>query len=218
MLRHARKWACPISEGRSFLRSVRYRGGVEWSATAFVISVTAVIVSAALAAMEGNWRKRPGLAMGFADHGGMWSDLMLLSLANAVIVPHLSIGWWLVGAALAATVASIIVHRFWYSPRGGGDHMWPARTHGVWSRDLSWSGWAHVVYVIGELTLLLGFAIHPVPADAVILVAAIFTIHVPIGLLQPRWFLTGHIATVQEQPLLAPLLLALWAVTGVKLG
>jgi hypothetical protein len=74
-----------------------------------------------------------------------------------------------------------------------------------------------VLYVAGELTLLIGFVLHAAPADAVILVAAIFTVHVPIGLLQPRWFLTGHIATVQEQPLLAPLLLALWAATIVKL-
>ena len=191
---------------------------VEWSWPAYGLSAVAVIVSGALAWAEGNWRKRPGLAMGFADHGGMWSDLVLLSMANAVIAPHLSVGWWRAAALLASTVPALAVHAYWYSPRGGGDHMWPAHVHGVWWRDLSWAGWAHVVYVMGELTLLAGFAIHPVPSDVAIFVAAIFTIHVPIGLLQPRWFLTGHIATVQEQPLLAPLLLALWAVTGVKIG
>ena len=42
-------------------------------------------------------------------------------------------------------------------------------------------------------------------AEVVMLVAAIFTIHVPIGLLQPRWFTTGHIATIVEQPLLVAL-------------
>jgi hypothetical protein len=61
-----------------------------------------------------------------------------------------------------------------------------------------------------------GFLVHAMPTDVVMLVAAIFTIHIPIGLLQPRWFKTGHIATVVEQPLLAPLLLAVWAVTLVK--
>jgi hypothetical protein len=70
---------------------------------------------------------------------------------------------------------------------------------------------------MGELTVLAGFLVHHVPTDVVILTTAIFTIHVPIGLLQPRWFRTGHIATVSEQPLLAPLLMALWAVTYVKL-
>jgi hypothetical protein len=181
------------------------------------MSVSAVVVSGFIAWREGNGTRRPGLAMGFFEHGGMWSDLVLLSMANAVIVPHLTWGWWIGAAAFVSTLASVWVHRHWYSARGGGDHMWPAHAHGVWWRDLSAAGWAHVLYVIGELTLLLGFALHAAPPEVVIFVTAIFTVHVPIGLLQPRYFLTGHIATVQEQPLLAPLLLALWAVAMIKL-
>jgi hypothetical protein len=207
---------------------------VEWSWTAWAISVVAVLAAGALAWLEGNWRRHPGLGMGFANHGGMWSDLVLLSMANAVIVPHLTWGWWVAPALAVATVASLRVHAHWHRaprPLGGddsterdgtrrlwGDHMWPSyAARGVWWRDLSWSGWAHVLYVIGELTLLMGFALHQAPADVVVFVAAVFTVHVPIGLLQPRWFLTGHIATVQEQPLLAPLLLALLDATIVKL-
>jgi hypothetical protein len=180
----------------------------------------------------------------------MWSDLVLLAMANAVIVPHLTSGPWLVGALAIGGLASIWVHAYWYHPPSvarervseiearperdiqddaaprpcagesaeiAGDHMWPAHVHGSWWRDLSWSGWAHVVYVTGELALLLGFVVHVMPPEVVIFVAAILTIHVPIGLLQPRWFKTGHIATIVEQPLLAPLLVALWAVTVVKL-
>jgi hypothetical protein len=217
---------------------------MDWSWGAWIVSASAVVLSGAIAWAEGNWARRPGLAMGFTDHGGMWSDLVLLSMANAVIVPHLSIGPWLLWALAASTGASLWVHRHWYTPRQrdddgtsaalppaghtvaapekshashGGDHIWPNRTRGSWWRDLSWSGWAHVGYVIAELTLLAGFLVHPIPAAVVILITVIFTIHVPIGLLQPRWFRTGHIATVQEQPLLAPLLLALWTVTYVKL-
>jgi hypothetical protein len=192
---------------------------VDWSWVAWLISVAAVVTSGAIAWAEGNWTARPGLAMGFANHGGMWSDLVLLSLANAVIVPHLAAGLWMIPAAIIASVASLWVHSHWYRPgSGSGDHMWPTHAGGTWWRDLSWSGWAHVLYVIGELTLLMGFVLHRAPADVVILVAAIFTVHVPVGLLQPRWYRTGHIATVQEQPLLAPLLLALWAATFVKLS
>jgi hypothetical protein len=197
------------------------------------------MVSGCIAWAEGNWTARPGLAMGFANHGGMWSDLVLLSMANAAIVPHLLPGQWILGAVAIGTIASLWVHRHWYTPRSamaehpappggdqsvpvapdprGGDHMWPHHTRGTWWQDLSAAGWAHVIYVIAELTVLAGFLLHPVPTDVVIFVTAIFTIHVPIGLLQPRWFRTGHIATVQEQPLLAPLLLALWAVTMIKL-
>jgi hypothetical protein len=204
------------------------------------VSVAAVLLSGAIAWAEGNWQRRPGLAMGIADHGGMWGDLVLLPMANAAIVPYLTIGPWLLVALGAATVASLWVHKHWYTPRAcddegpaaavernaepdlakardRGDHMWPRRVHGTWGRDLSWSGWAHVLYVVGELAVLAGFLVHRVPTDVVILTTAIFTIHVPIGLLQPRWFRTGHIATVREQPLLAPLLMALWAVTMIKL-
>jgi hypothetical protein len=269
---------------------------VEWSWPAWLISVGAVIASGAVAWAEGNWLRRPGLAMGFANHGGMWSDLVLLSMANAVVVPHLTSGPWLIGALLVGGLAAIWVHVFWYHPPSlmagpmsygetnavrdngdsllnadlesegelnvlsdhpdgahsrssrellsddevfvpdrdiydgndcqlaaddwrhhAGDHMWPAHVRHSWWRDLSWSGWAHVVYVAGELALLVGFLLHPMPSDVVILLAMIFTIHVPIGLLQPRWYRTGHIATVSEQPLLAPLLFALWAVILVKL-
>ena len=195
-----------------------------WSWPAWVVSVVAVVVSGALAWLEGNWAKRPGLAMGFANHGGMWSDLILLSLANAVIVPYLTFGVWLTAAIALSAIASMLVHIHWYGHRPpgpgvdqkGSNHMWPRRTRGTWWGDLSWSGWAHVLYVIAELTLLAGFLLHDVPGQVVLLVAIIFTIHVPIGLLQPRYFLTGHVATATEQPLLVPCLAALWAVIAYK--
>jgi hypothetical protein len=209
---------------------------MEFSWTTWVISVAAVVVSGLIARLEGNWRRRPGLGMGFVNHGGMWGDVLWLPLANSVIVPHLTPGPWILVALAASAAASLAVHAFWYGRgrdahcaddrlvalgdeqpgRRRGDHMWPARVDGVWWRDLSWSGWAHVVYVVAELTLLAGFATHAMPAAAIVLVAAVFTLHVPIGLLQPRYFLTGHIATASEQPLLLPLLAALWAAVASK--
>jgi hypothetical protein len=190
---------------------------MEWSWPAWLISVGAVVASGLIAWVEGNWSQRPGLGMGFANHGGMWGGLLLLPLANATIVPHLTVGPWIAAAVAAGTAASLLVHRYWYGPAGRGDHMWPRHAHGTWARDLSWSGWTHVLYVIGELALLAGFAIHTVTPDAVLFVAAVFTIQLPVGLLQPRYFLTGHIATAGEQPLLLPCLLALWAVVAGKL-
>jgi hypothetical protein len=73
-----------------------------------------------------------------------------------------------------------------------------------------------VVYVAGELAILIGFLVFPVPSAVIALVALIFTLHVPLGLLQPRWFLTGEIAGVRKQPLLVPLLTTLWFVCVVK--
>ena len=193
---------------------------MEFSWIAWALSVAAVIASGTTAWYEGCLVRRPGLDMGFANHGGMWGDLIWLSIANAVIVPHLTWGWWLAGAITVATGASLWVHRYWYRGTHAAhscEHMWPARPHGIWTRDLSLAGWLHVLYVIGELTLLVGFLIHPMPAAAVIVVAVIFTIHIPVGLLQPRWFLSGQVASWRQQPLLVPCLAILWLVAAAKI-
>jgi hypothetical protein len=159
--------------------------------------------------------------MGFVHHGGMWGDLVLLPLANAVIVAHLDAGLWIAAALVAALALSIWVHIHWY--RGDAtrahsrEHMWPSRPHGSWWRDLSWAGWAHVAYVAGELAILAGFLLHPMPAEVVALVCVVFTLHVPLGLLQPRWYLTGEIASPRAQPLLVPLLAMLWTVGLTKI-
>jgi hypothetical protein len=55
------------------------------------------------------------------------------------------------------------------------------------------------------------------PAATVITVAAIFTIHLPVGLLQPRWFLTGQVASWRQQPLLLLCLAALWLISAAKI-
>jgi hypothetical protein len=192
---------------------------VEWSWTAWALSVAAVIASAAAAWFEGCLVRRPGLDMGFANHGGMWGDLIWLPIANAVIVPHLTWGRWAIAAAAIATTASVWVHYYWYRGTKAAhscEHMWPARPHGTWRRDLSAAGWLHVFYVIGELTLLIGFLVHSIPPATVLTVAAIFTLHISIGLLQPRWFLSGQIASWRQQPLLLPCLAALWLISAAK--
>ena len=196
---------------------------VDWSWTTWTVSVAAVAISGALAWAQGNLTRRPGLDMGFANHGGMWGDLVLLPIANAAIVPNLGPGLWIAAALAITTALSIWVHMYWY--RGdqpsrrrahSRDHMWPARRHGSWWRDLSWSGWAHVAYVAAELALLTGFLLFPMPDAVIAIVCVVFTLHVPLGLLQPRWFVTGEIATPRKQPLLLPLLGALWVVALTK--
>jgi hypothetical protein len=190
---------------------------MEWSGVTWIVSVAAVVASGGIAWVEGNWKSRPGLGMGFSNHGGMWGDLVLLPIANAAIVPHLSFGVWVIPALAVATLASIAVHVHWGGRgegRRSGDHMWPALDRTSWWRDLSGAGWAHVLYVIGELTLLLGFAVHAMPLSAVLLVAAIFSLHVPLGLLQPRRFVSSRAASMP--PLLVPCLAMLWIVALAK--
>lgn len=195
-----------------------------FSGLAYVLSVAAVIGSAGLAWRKGDLRRRTGVDIGFANHGGMWGDLMLLPIANALIVPWLSTGWWIALAATLGSALSIAVHVHWYgggaaaSSRRSRGHMWPSHARGSWWRDLAPAGWAHVVYVAGELALLCGFLLFPMPRPVVWIVAAIFTLHVPLGLLQPRWYLTRRLPSLREQPLLVPLLTLLWIVTALKLA
>jgi hypothetical protein len=193
---------------------------VQFDWLTYALSIVAVLISAMLAAVQGNFRRRPGLDMGFVNHGGMWGDLLLLPIANAAIVPHLRVGPWLALALPITFALSCWVHVHWYRgrkpDRHSHEHMWPSHARGAWWRDLSWAGWAHVVYVAGELAILIGFLVFPVPSAVIALVALIFTLHVPLGLLQPRWFLTGEIAGVRKQPLLVPLLTTLWFVCVVK--
>ena len=200
---------------------------MDFSTTAWGVSVLAVVLSGLLAWAQGCFIKRPGLDMGFFNHGGMWGDLVLLPIANAAIVAHLQPGIWIAIGLALGLVLSAWVHVHWYrgdkavhSPRSSvhsSEHMWPSRPCGFWWRDLSWAGWAHVLYVAGELTVLFGFLLFPMPDEVIAVVLAVFTLHVPLGLLQPRWFLTGEIAGPRKQPLLLPLLATLWVVAVVKL-
>lgn len=192
---------------------------MEWSWTTWAVSVAAVAVSGLVAWVEGLWRRRPGLDIGFVNHGGMWGDAVLLPLANAAIVPWLAPGWWLAAPLALAAASSVAVHVWWHGgvPVGVRDHMWPSRPTGHWAADLSWAGWCHVAYVTGELGLLLAFAATLVPRDVVLLVTVVLTLHVPLGLLQPAWFATGRVFPAGLR-LLAATLAAVWAAGWLKWG
>ena len=204
---------------------------MQFDVTVWLVSVVAVVISGILAWVGGHWTRSARVDMGFANHGGMWGDLVLLPLANAAIVPYLSWGTWVVVSLVVCTLLSAWVHIHWYrGNRDGNDgrtpidsglhsreHMWPTRPYGSWWKDLSSSGWAHVAYVACELTVLIGFLLFPMPVETIAVVAAVFSLHVPLGLLQPRWFLTGEIAGPRKQPLLVPCLGLLWAACLMKI-
>src|SRR5918993_737429 len=166
-----------------------------WSGATWLASVGAVLVCGAVAAREGHWRRRPGLEMGFADHGGMWGDLLLLPVVNAVAVPWIEPGGWLLGPFAPGTVITVALHMVWHGGTQDGvrDHMWPSRPTGRWAGDLSWAGWLHVLYVSGEMSLLAAWALSPAPRDVVLMVIAILSLHAPLGMLQPSWFATGRL-------------------------
>jgi hypothetical protein len=189
---------------------------IEWSWPAWAASVLAVAGSGLAAWLEGTWRRGEDLDLGFVNHGGMWGDLVLLPLANAVIVPYLSPGAWLAGPLAVSALLSVWLHAGWHggATAGAREHMWPARRHARWWRDLSVAGWLHLLYVAAEVTLLLGYAFTAVPLSVVFIVTAVLTLHVPLGLLQPARALTGR--WPPRHRLLAPALALVWGVAAVK--
>lgn len=188
-----------------------------FSWTTWLVSVAIVVVCGGVAWMEGNWRRRDGLDIGFADHGGMWGDLLLLPFANAIVVPHLTFGRWLLLPLAISTLVSVWLHATWHGGHTSAvhDHMWPSRPYGHRFRDLSAAGWLHVIYVIAELGLIVAWVLSPMPVTVVVLVAIVLTAHVPLGLLQPGWLATRHRPRTAT-PMLVAALILLWAAVAVK--
>ena len=209
---------------------------MHWSWTAWVVTVAAVALSGAVAAIEGNFQRGARLDMGFVDHGGMWGDLVLLSAANALVIPHVAAAASLLPRSAASAAPgtfahilcfvagfalSVLAHRRWYRGERGGrpwrEHMWPTRPHGTWVRDLSAAGWLHLLYMSGQLAIVLAYAITPMPAPAVWAVSGLLSVHVPLGLLQPARAVTGRWNAGASRPMLAGVLLAIWFVAAIKL-
>lgn len=156
--------------------------------------------------------------MGFVDHGGMWGDVLLLPIANAVIVPWIAPGWWLLGPLAVGALWSVALHAWWHGGRTDAvcDHMWPARSHGHWAVDLSLAGWCHVAYVTGQIALLLAFALTRTPPATVLVVALVLTVHVPLGVLQPAWFARRRVFGWSLNTMVVALALV-WGVAAWKL-
>lgn len=192
---------------------------MEWSWTAWTVTVAAVATSGVAAWAGGRWRAGPGLDLGFVNHGGMWGDAVLLPVANALVAPWIRPGWWLLGPVLLAGAASAALHAWWHGGTRDGfrDHLWPARPAARWTKDLSWAGWCHVAFVTGQLALLLGYAAVAVPRPVVLAVTAVLTVHVPVGLLQPAWRATGRVPRSNIQLLVAAMA-AVWLVAVAKVN
>jgi hypothetical protein len=189
----------------------------DWSWPTWIVSVAFVMLSGLCAWREGNWRRRDDLEIGFVNHGGMWGDLLLLPIVNAVIVPWLPRAGWLIVPALAGVAASWWLHAHWHRGSGEGfwrEHLWPARPHDRWQRNLSWAGWLHVLYVALEMALLVAYALTPVPISVILIVSILLTLHVPIGLLTPAWIATR--GTLVRNRLLWPALAVVWIVAILK--
>lgn len=159
--------------------------------------------------------------MGFLNHGGMWSDLIILSVATGLAFPYFSKNRLLALAMLlVALVATVIAHAQWaksFRAEGITGHMFPVHETGKWYLDISKAGWMHVLVMTALLAAIFMSMISPLPEKAVISVSFLFTAHVFLATLQPGWYCTGILWTWKNvgPPLVAAALI--WIIAVLKI-
>ncbi len=165
----------------------------------WLISIAVVVLSALVTMAAGTFTIPRTSGMGFVNHGGMWSDLLLLPVANAVIVPQLRIprgrrAILLALAGVASLLTSIAMHVVWMNlawSQQSRAFMFTDEVRDAWYLALTPSGWIHLGYMTVEMTLLVWYALSPMPRRVTLSVTAVLLLHIPVAILQPGWYVSG---------------------------
>ncbi len=124
----------------------------------------------------------------FFAHAGMWGDFLIFPFINGLIWDHLHpFSWqtWLV--VLGSLLITLALHVFWASNHSTTGHMWPNHKTGKWYSDMSMSGWLHVIYMTCQLSILILYALNPMPYFVVVATGVLLTIFWPLGVIQPAY-------------------------------
>jgi hypothetical protein len=193
---------------------------MKFSLTAFIVTVAAVVVSGVISFMEGNFTSK-NVTMGFVNHGGMWGDLIIMSVVTGLVFPYLIKNQICMFSALflALTVA-IIAHIFWakgMQSEAVTGHMFPSHKTGKWYLDICGAGWMHVLVTTMLLAVIFIYAISPLPKNVIIATSLLLTIHVVIASVQPGWYCTGELWTLKN--FVPPLVVAalIWSIAVLKI-
>jgi hypothetical protein len=189
-----------------------------WTASTLVVALCGIV-----SWNEGTFTSR-SITMGFANHGGMWGDFLILPIVNGLIaaqLPRISTKRLAILAALfvGAALLSVVIHQQW---AGIGqslritDDVFPSHDSGVWYRDISRAGLLHVVYMSIELCLVFVYVASAMPVTTVLFVSTLLTVHLALGQVQPSWYTTGEIWTARTMvPFLSTVALT-WMVSLYK--
>jgi hypothetical protein len=193
---------------------------MKFSLAAFSVVVLAVVTSGAASFLDGTFTSKR-VTMGFLNHGGMWSDLIIMSVATGLAFPYLARSRIIALSSLViALLVTMIAHVHWAASMrhdGTTGHMFHIYQTGTWYLDLSRAGWMHVLVMTMLLTVALMYAVSPVPVKIVVAMSLLLTVHVFLGMVQPAWYCTGKLWT---WPNFAPPLLAaglIWGIAMLKL-
>jgi hypothetical protein len=167
----------------------------------WAVSVLYVVLAGFVAWRAGTLSIPRPEGMGFLQHGGMWSDLLLLPIANGAIVPYLPALTrrriaFVLAILAASALLTIRMHVFWmdvgWDQRSSG-FMFTQDRAAIWSRGMVPAGWLHLAYMTLEVTLLSVYALCPMPRWVTVTVTTVLTLHIPVAIIQPGWYTGGRL-------------------------
>jgi len=126
-------------------------------------------------------------------HGGIWGDLLLFSVINAIVCNHLRLpALWVFAVIIGISlVATVVMHQTWFTSQSMTSWVWPNWPEsGCW-RGMSIAGRLHVYFMAAQITILLLFILSPAPASVIWATAILLTVFWPLGVIQPCWYITG---------------------------
>jgi hypothetical protein len=193
---------------------------MKFSFTAFSAIVLAVIISGVASFLEGTLTSRR-VTIGFLNHGGMWGDLIIMSVVTGLVFPYLvKSRIYALSALFVALTVTLVAHILWAKwMRSDGitGHMFPTNETGKWYLDMSGAGWMHVLVMSMLLTAVLMYAVSPLPKKVIITASLLLTMHVFLGMAQPSWYATGELWTWKNfgPPLVVAALI--WSIAVLKI-
>jgi hypothetical protein len=196
---------------------------VKFSLPAFIVTVAVVIISGVASFIEGTLTNKK-VTMGFLNHGGMWGDLIIMSVVTGLAFPYFVRSRILVLSSLfIALVVTIIAHVQWaksFRHDGITGHMFPTYETGIWYLDISGAGWMHVLLMAMLLMVILMYAVSPLPVNVLVAVSLLLTAHVFLATVQPGWYCTGELWTWRNfgAPLFVTILIWSIAILKIKLA
>ena len=171
---------------------------MKFSFPAFSTIVVAVVISGAVSFLEGTANSKR-VTVGFLNHGGMWGDLIVMSVVTGLVFPHLVRSRiYALSALFIALAITVVAHCLWAKwMRNDGitGHIFPMHATGKWYLDMSGAGWMHMLVMAMLLTVMLMYSVSSLPKNLVIAASLFLTIHLFLGMVQPGWYATGELWT-----------------------
>lgn len=178
------------------------------------------MISGLVAFWEGTFTSKV-VRLGFMDHGGMWSDLLLLPTSTAILWPLLTrnAAAWCACIVIAAVV-TLLAHRYWYRSSlvdGVSSHMFSLCNSGRWYAVPTVSGWMHVVVMLTYVTIFLLYVISPIVPRITVVTSCFLTVHIALSMIQPAWHCNHNLRKVRIWIFPVLFMLAVWAMGGIKI-